>query len=63
MPIIKIDDRNYELDAFSEDAKANLASLRFADAEIERLTAQLAIARTARSAYAQALRQLLPPPL
>ena len=60
MPIIKIDDRNYELDAFSEDAKANLASLRFADAEIERLTAQLAIARTARSAYAQALRQLLP---
>ena len=62
MPLIRIDDKEYELDAMSEAAKANLASVRFADAEIERLTSQLAIARTARNAYAQALQRLLSQP-
>ena len=62
MPLIRIDDKEYELDALSEVAKANLASVRFADTEIERLTSQLAVVRTARNAYAQALQRLLPQP-
>ena len=57
---ITIDGRNYDLDNLSNDAKAQLISLQFADAEIQRLQAQLAAMQTARNAYANALNQLLP---
>ena len=57
---ITIDGRNYDLNKLSNDAKAQLISLQFADAEIQRLQAQLAAFQTARNAYANALNQLLP---
>ena len=60
MPLINVDDREDELDAWSDEAKSSLASLRFVDAEIEWLSAQLAGARAARVAYVQALQRLLP---
>ncbi|ODC04823.1 hypothetical protein BFW38_16100 [Terasakiispira papahanaumokuakeensis] len=52
---VKINGQEYALDALSDTARQQLNNLRFTDAEIQRLQAQLAIAQTARSAYAQSL--------
>jgi len=60
MSIIKIDDREYDLDSLSDDAKAQLQMVQLTDQEIGRLNAQLAIAQTARVAYAKALAAALP---
>ncbi len=60
MPTIKIDDKEYDLDHLSDEAKAQLQSLQFVDAEIQRLNAQGAILQTARIAYAKALQEALP---
>lgn len=63
MPTIKIDNQDYDIDTLSPEAKAQLASMQMTDAEIQRLNVQLAIAQTARMAYANALKQALPSPL
>ena len=63
MPTLKIDDREYDLDTISEEAKGQLAMLQFVDAELQRLTAQTAILQTARMAYVNALKAALPTPL
>jgi len=63
MPTIKIDDIPYELDSLSEDARNNLNMLKLTEQEIQRLQLQLAIAQTARNAYANTLKQNLPTPL
>lgn len=60
MPTITIDNKNYDLDSLSKDAKAQLASLQFVDAELARLQAQAAALQTARMAYAKALQAALP---
>lgn len=60
MPTIKIDGKDYDLDQLSNDAKAQLASLQFVDAELARLKAQAAALQTARMAYAKALQAALP---
>ena len=60
MPIIKIDDKDYDFDQLSDNAKAQLASLQFVDAELQRLAAQTAVLQTARLAYAKALGEALP---
>ena len=59
MPIIKIDDKDYELDSLSDDAKAQLGMVQFVDAELQRLNAQTAVLQTARMAYAKALNDAL----
>lgn len=59
MPVIKIDNKDYELDTLSEETKAQLASLQFVDAELQRLNAQAAVLQTARMAYAKALNEAL----
>ena len=59
MPIIKIDNKDYELDSLSEDAKGQLLSLQFVDAELQRVNAQSAVLQTARVAYAKALNEAL----
>ncbi len=68
MSKIKIDDREFEIDYLSDDAKAQLASLQFVDKELQRLNqesaviaAQTAVLQTARVAYSNALREALPP--
>lgn len=61
MPHINIDNQDYDLDTLSADAKAQLASIQFVDAELQRLTAQTAVLQTARIAYANALKQALAP--
>jgi hypothetical protein len=60
MTTIKIDDREYELDSLTEEAKAQLASLQYVDAELARLQMQSAALQTARMAYARALQEALP---
>jgi tetratricopeptide (TPR) repeat protein len=60
MSTITIDGKDYDLDSLSDSAKAQLTSLQVTDAEIQRLNIQLAIAQTARNAYAKALGELLP---
>ncbi len=60
MPTIRIDDREYEMEQLSPDAKAQLASLHFVDNELARLQGQIAALQTARMAYAKALKDALP---
>lgn len=55
MPTIKINDKDYDTDSLSQEAKAQLEMLLATEGEIRRLQAQLAIAQTAKNAYAQAL--------
>ena len=60
MTTITINNKSYELDNLSDEAKAQLASIQFVDAELARLQAQAAALQTARMAYAKALQELLP---
>ncbi len=60
MPTITIDNKNYDLDALSDEARAQLASIQFVDQELTRLQAKSAALQTARIAYARALGDLLP---
>lgn len=60
MPIMKIDNVEYDTDKLSDDAKAQLVSLQFCDQELQRLQAQAAALQTARMAYAKALQSALP---
>ncbi len=59
MPTITIHDKQYDTDSLSNEVKGQLSSLQVTDAEIQRLNIQLAIAQTARNAYARALTELL----
>ncbi len=63
MPTIKIDNRDYDTDTLSNEAKAQLISMQFCDQELQRLQAQAAAYQTARQAYAKALQAALPTPL
>jgi hypothetical protein len=60
MTTVTIDHKDYKLDTLSDDAKAQLQSLQFCDAELQRLSAQTAVLQTARIAYANALKLALP---
>ena len=63
MPTITIDNKQYDYDTLSNEAKAQLVSLQFCDQELQRLQAQAAAYQTARQAYAKALQAALPTPL
>ena len=60
MPSIKIDNKDYDTDTLSNEAKQQLQMLSITESEINRLQAQLAIAQTARISYANALKAALP---
>jgi hypothetical protein len=60
MSQITIDNKQYELESLSDDAKAQLASIQFVDSELARLQAHAAAYQTARMAYAKALQAALP---
>ena len=60
MSTIKINEKEYKLDALSEEAKVQIASIQIVDQKIANLNAELAIMQTARNAYAQALTSILP---
>ena len=60
MTQIKINNVDYETDKLSDEAKAQLVSLQFCDQELARFQDQAAALQTARIAYANALKELLP---
>ncbi len=51
---------DYNLDTLSDEAKAQLGSMQFVDAEIQRLNNLIATLQTARIAYSKALNAALP---
>lgn len=61
MTPISIDGVQYDLDTLSEVVRQQLINLQVTDGEIARLQTQLAIAQTARAAYASALAREITP--
>ena len=63
MPNIKIDEKEYDLDSISTDAKAQIEMLLATDNKIRELQRDLAIVQTARIAYGKALTSALDMPV
>lgn len=63
MATITIDGTEYDADALSDEAKAQLISLQFCDMELQRLQAEAASFQTARMQYARALQEELQKPV
>ncbi len=59
MATLVLNDKTYDIDKLPSEAKAQLVSLQFVDAEIARLNATLAVFQTARNGYLRALIPLL----
>ena len=57
---ITIDEKEYDVESLSDEAKTQILNMRIADQEIADLQRKLAIAQTARNTYANALREELP---
>ena len=55
MAKVTINDKEYDTDNMSEEAKGQLQSLQFASSEVKRLQSLLAINKTAQAAYTKAL--------
>ena len=55
MPIVTIDNQQYDTETLSDEAKSQLNMMVATDQELARLNVQVAIAQTARAAYAAAL--------
>ena len=53
------DNKTYDIEQLPDDAKAQVVSMQFVDAEIQRLNAMIAVFQTARHAYIKALRPQL----
>lgn len=60
MSNITIDGKEYALENLTDEARAQLMSLRLCDQKIEQAQVDLAVIQTARNAYARALKDLLP---
>ena len=59
MATITIDGKEYDSDSLSDNAKNQLGSLQFVQREIARLEGELAVHKTAATAYSTALNQEL----
>ena len=53
---ITIDGIEYQLDNFSDNAKAQLSSIQFVDSQLQQLSNELAVSDTARIGYTNALK-------
>lgn len=60
MAQITIDGKEYDSDALSPEARAQISNLAATDRRLAELQRDLAITQTARSAYAKALSEQLP---
>ena len=56
MPKITVDGTEYDTENLSTNGKAQLASLQFLEVQMQKLKNEIAVADTARMAYAAALR-------
>lgn len=63
MPTIKIDDREFDTDELSPEARQQLEMLVAAENRLRELQRDLALVQTARNAYLSTLRAHLPTPL
>ena len=61
MPIIKINEVDYETNDFSDAAKTELSMVQYVDNRLADLQAQTAVLQTARAAYATKLVSLVKP--
>lgn len=59
MAKVTIDGKEYDTDSLSQESNELVQSLKFVKMEIERLNAQLAIYKTAESAYTRSLKSSL----
>ena len=59
MAKITINNKEYEFEQLSKEAQAQVTSLQFVEAELQRLLAQEAVLRTARNAYSRTLQEEL----
>ena len=60
MAKFRLDDKEYDTDSLSADAKGRLEMLVATESRIRELQREIAILQTARSAYAAALKEVLP---
>ena len=59
MPKITVDGIEYNTEDLSDNGKAQLASLQFLEAQMNKLNAEIAVYETARSAYMNSLKSEL----
>ena len=59
MAKVMIDEKEYDTDDLTDEAKAQLVSYQFVENELARLNAKSAALQTARIAYARALKEAL----
>lgn len=60
MAKIKIDDVEYDTDDLSKETQALLMSLQYVDNEMNNCRNQMAVLQTARTSYANSLKEALP---
>lgn len=60
MATVKIDGKEYDTDALSQEARDNLQNLNLCDQRLAQLKRDASITQTARNAYAAALKAALP---
>ena len=56
MPKITLNDIEYNTEDLTENGKAQLASLQFLEAQMNKLKSEIAVYQTARNAYVNALK-------
>ena len=56
MPKITVDGMEYNTEDLSDNAKAQVASLQFLEAQMAKIKSEIAVYETAKSAYIQALK-------
>lgn len=59
MATLSIDNKSYDIEQLSDEAKAQVVSLQYVETELQRLNATIAVFQTARNAYLSALRPML----
>tara|TARA_B100000214_G_C23834208_1_gene565675 strand:+ start:117 stop:308 length:192 start_codon:yes stop_codon:yes gene_type:complete len=59
MAKVTIDGKEYDTDQLSDTVKSQLLSLQFAQNQLKKLEAEIAVYKTATSAYSQALKDEL----
>mgnify|MGYP001442603186 FL=1 len=59
MAKVILDGKEYEFDELTDEAKGQVNSLQFVNNEIQKLEAQIAVCKTAQSAYTAALQKLV----
>lgn len=60
MPKVTIDGKGYDTETLSDEARNNIQNIQYCEQRLTELKREMAIAQTARNAYAQALKGALP---